>query len=170
MYLNSTWRPSLSITGADGLPQVAKAGNVLRPSTTLRLSLRLPPNGDPAVLQDRLIKKVSENVPYNCKVQVKTGHAGQGWCMKDPVGWVREAFDQAGSDFFDGNKVGQYGVGGSIPFLAELGKQYPDTQIYAMGVLGPGHNAHGPNENMNLPYAKKVTCALSHLIGAVAQQ
>lgn len=117
----------MSITGAEGLPPVAKAGNVLRPSTTLRLSLRLPPNSDPAKIEALLVKKVTENVPYGCKVEVTTGHAGQGWCMRDPEGWVREAFDQAGADFFDGNKVGQYGVGGSIPFLAELGKQYPET-------------------------------------------
>jgi len=44
LYLNTTWRPSLSITGAEGLPPVARAGNVLRPYTTLRLSMRLPPN------------------------------------------------------------------------------------------------------------------------------
>jgi acetylornithine deacetylase/succinyl-diaminopimelate desuccinylase-like protein len=114
-----------------------------------------------------MVKKVTENVPHGCKVEVKTGHAGQGWCMKDPTGWVREAFDEAGADFFDGNKVGQKGGGGSIPFLAELCKQYPETQIYAMGVLGPGHNAHGPNENINLAYTKKLTGALSHLIGSV---
>jgi di/tripeptidase len=120
-------------------------------------------------MQDRLIKKVSENVPYGCKIDIKTGYTGQGWCMKNPVGWVRLAFDQACSDFFDGNKLCQFGGGGSIPFLAELGKQYPDTQIYSMGAMGPGHNAHGPNENINLSYTKKITCTLSHLIGAVAQ-
>jgi acetylornithine deacetylase/succinyl-diaminopimelate desuccinylase-like protein len=88
MYLSYTWRPNLSITGASGLPAVSIAGNVLRPSTTLRLSLRLPPNADPHEKQEILLKKISENVPYGCKVTIKGGHAGQGWCMKDPEPWV----------------------------------------------------------------------------------
>jgi acetylornithine deacetylase/succinyl-diaminopimelate desuccinylase-like protein len=76
LYLNTTWRPNLTITGAAGLPAVAKAGNVLRPHTSLRLSLRLPPNADPHIMQERFIKKLTENVPYDCKVEIGTGHAG----------------------------------------------------------------------------------------------
>jgi len=125
LYLNTTWRPNLSVTGADGLPQVSRAGNVLRPFTTLRLSLRLPPNADPHEVQEKFVKKLTENVPHGCVVEAKTGHAGQGWCMKDPEPWLRQSFDQCGLDFFEGTKVGSYGMGGSIPFLAELGKQFP---------------------------------------------
>ena len=167
LYLNSTWRPNLAITGASGLPEVAKAGNVLRPSTTLRLSLRLPPNADPHHAQEVFLKKVSENIPYGCKATIKSGHTGQGWCMKDPEPWVKEAFNNVGTEFFDGNKPGSYGMGGSIPFLAELGKMYPETAIYALGVLGPKANAHAPNECINLDYTKRITCALSHLIAHV---
>lgn len=87
--------------------------------------------------------------------------------MKDPVPWVAEAFNDVGTTFFDGNKVGSYGCGGSIPFLAELGKMYPDTAIYALGVLGPKANAHAPNECINLDYTKRLTCAVSHLIAHV---
>lgn len=58
-------------------------------------------------------------------------------------------------------------MGGSIPFLAELEKMYPQTQIVALGLLGPGANAHAPDECINLTYAKKLTCSLSHIIGAV---
>ena len=118
-------------------------------------------------MQERFVKKLTENVPYDCKVTVGSGHAGQGWCMKAPEGWVREAFDQAGADFFNGSKVSSYGLGFSIPFLAELGKHYPETGIYALGVLGPRNNAHAPNENLNLDYTKRITCALSHLVASV---
>ena len=72
MYLNFTWRPHLAITGASGLPPVSKAGNVLRSSTTLRLSLRIPPNGDPKKSLELLKKKLTENVPYNCKVTISS--------------------------------------------------------------------------------------------------
>ena len=87
--------------------------------------------------------------------------------MKAPQGWVKEAFEQAATSFFNGNKISTYGLGFSIPFLAELGKNYPETGIYAMGVLGPRNNAHAPNENLNLDYTKRITSALSHLIASV---
>ena len=157
----------MAITGASGLPDVAKAGNVLRPSTSARLSLRLPPNADPAKTQAAFVKLLSEDIPYNCKVDIKSGHSGQGWCMKDPEQWMKDAFQDVGTDFFDGNKPGSYGIGGSIPFLAELGKMYPETAIYALGVLGPRANAHAPNECINLDYTKRLTGALSHLIAHV---
>lgn len=90
--------------------------------------------------------------------------------MKDPQPWLREAFDFCGENFFSGNNVKSYGMGGSIPFLAELGKMYPETGIYALGVLGPMSNAHGPNECINLDYTKRITCAVSHMINCVGEK
>lgn len=75
---------------------------------------------------------------------------------------------KAGRDFFEGRDTGTYGMGGSIPFLAELDRMYPDTFIMALGLIGPSANAHAPNESINLTYAKKLTKALSHLIAEVA--
>lgn len=166
MYLGNTWRSNLSITGADGLPAVATAGNVVRASTSVRLSLRLPPGLDPKKATEDLIKKLTTDVPYNAKVTIAGGHAGCGWCMKELKPWLDAVFKQAGKDFFGGNETGSYGMGGSIPFLAELEKMYPNTSIVALGLIGPGSNAHAPNELINLTYAKKLTCALSHAIAA----
>ena len=87
--------------------------------------------------------------------------------MKEPEPYLEKALQDAGKDFFNGNEVSTFGRGGSIPFLAQLGKMYPDTQIFALGLMGPGTNQHAPNERINLDYAKRLTCALSHLIGAV---
>ena len=95
---------------------------------------------------------------------------GPGWCMKELSPQVGEAINQAGADFFDGKPTGSYGEGGSIPFLKELEGIYPDTQIIAMGVGGPESNAHAPNEMIHLPYTKKVTCALAHILSATAGQ
>ena len=170
MYLNNVWRPNLSITGADGFPPVAKGGNVVRQNTALKLSMRLAPNADPKAATAALQKKLTENVPYNCKVTISGNHEGQGWCMKEMKPWLKEAVAKAGQDFFDGKESGTYGIGGSIPLLAELEKAYPGTQIIALGVLGPNANAHAPNECINLAFVKKLTCSLSHLIASVGLQ
>ena len=168
MYLNNTWRANLSITGAAGLPDTSIAGNVVRASTQVRLSLRLPPSANPVETEAKLIQKLTTNVPYNAKVEAVGGHTGQGWCMKDMEPWLNGAIKKAGSDFFDGRDTGTYGMGGSIPFLAELDKMYPSTFILALGLIGPKANAHAPNECINLTFAKKLTKALSHLIAEVA--
>ena len=97
-----------------------------------------------------MIKKLTTNVPYNAKVTAVGGHAGSGWCMKELRPWLDAALKQAGKDFFDGKPTGSYGMGGSIPFLAELESMYPETQIVALGLIGPQANAHAPNESINL--------------------
>ena len=167
LYLNNTWRPNLSITGAAGLPDASVAGNVVRASTTFKLSMRLPPSSNPAEAEAKMTELLTTNVPHNAKVTVKGGHAGQGWCMKEQSPALKAIMQKAGGDFFDGKPTGSYGMGGSIPFLAELGKMYPSTVIMALGLIGPGANAHGPDECINLPYAKGLTKALSHLIAEV---
>lgn len=164
MYLNNTWRANLSITGAGGLPFYEKAGNVVRPSTSYRLSMRLPPNFDCKEALNIMKEKLTKDVPHNCVVDVQGGHGGNGWCMKEPQPWLHEVLNDAAKNFYDGKEYGSYGMGGSIPFLAELGNLYPNTFIVAMGVLGPLANAHAANEMINLGYAKKLTCCLSHII------
>lgn len=168
MYLNNTWRANLSITGAAGLPDVSIAGNVVRQSTTVKLSMRLPPSADPAQAEAKMIQLLTTNAPYGAKITCKGGHCGQGWCMKEMAPWMEASLKKAGKDFFDGMDTGTYGMGGSIPFLAELDKMYPETFILALGLIGPKANAHAVNECINLTYAKKLTKALSHLIAEVA--
>ena len=111
-----------------------------------------------------MVKTLTENVPYNALVTIDGKNLGSGWCMKELKPQFNDAILQAGSDFFGGLETRSYGMGGSIPFLHELGAQYPEAQIIALGVLGPGASAHGPNECINLPYTKKVVGALAHII------
>jgi len=167
LYLNNTWRPNMSITGASGLPDIKIAGNVIRASTSARISMRLPPSCNPSKATEAIKKALTTDVPYNLKVDVGDGHEGQGWCMKEMEPWLDTAMRKAGSDFFDGKDTGTYGMGGSIPFLCELGNMYPAAVILAFGLIGPYANAHAPNECINLAYAKKLTCALSHMIASV---
>jgi len=168
MYLNNTWRANLSVVGASGLPDTSIAGNVVRASTSVQLSLRLPPSAPAMETEAKFIEKLTKDVPYGAKVTATSAcEPGQGWCMKDMAPWLDSAVKKAGGDFFDGNSTGTYGMGGSIPFLCELERMYPNTFILALGLIGPNANAHAPNECINLPFAKKLTKALSHLIAEV---
>ena len=144
------------------------AGNAVRNSTSVRCSMRLPPTCNPQNAEAAMRKLLTTDVPYNCKVTVKGGHAGSGWCMKDLTPELMGAIKKAGADFYEGNEAKSYGMGGSIPFLSELGEMYPTTQIVAFGVLGPNSNAHGPNELINLTYTKKLTGALAHIMQSMA--
>lgn len=163
MYLANTWEANLAVTGADGLPAIKMAGNVVRPSTSVRLSMRLGPQMDPQVAEAAIREKLTTDVPYGAKVTIKGGHAGAGWCMQELAPWLKTSLHQAGQDFY-GNPAGSYGMGGSIPFLSELGHMYPETQIVALGVLGPDSNAHGPNEMVDLDYLQRMTCCLAHVL------
>jgi len=127
MYLNNVWRANVAITGAAGLPEIAVAGNVVRQATSVRISTRLPPTMDPIHAFNVIKEKLTTDVPYNAKVTVHGGHDGTGWCKKEYEGWLDSAIKQAGADFYDGKPTASYGMGGSIPFLAQLESMYPTT-------------------------------------------
>jgi acetylornithine deacetylase/succinyl-diaminopimelate desuccinylase-like protein len=163
--LNRTWRPALSITGADGLMPTADAGNVLRPQTSLKLSLRLPPtvDGDHA---GRLLKKLLESdPPYNAVVDFEVESSATGWNAPPTAAWLTRALNEASLRVYD-KPAAAMGEGGTIPFMAMLGKHFPDAQFLITGVLGPHANAHGPNEFLHVPYAKKLTACVAQVIAA----
>ena len=169
LILNRTWRPALSITGAEGLPPIGSAGNVLRPRTALKLSLRLPPSldGERALA---LVKELLEkDPPYGAKVEFKPGGANIGWDAPELAPWLGTALEEASEKHF-GKPTVYMGEGGSIPFMAMLGARYPEAQFFITGVLGPGSNAHGPNEFLDLPMAKKLTLCVADVIAAHAQR
>lgn len=161
LYNANTWRPNLAITGAQGLPSLQTAGNVIRTSTSLRLSMRQSPIVNAEEMKQKIIEKLTTNVPYNAKVTVLSASAGSGWCMKELDEKITKVLDAAGHHFFEGNPTASYGEGGAIPFLKELEGVYPSTQIIALGLGGPYSNAHGPNEGINLTCAKKLACSLA---------
>jgi acetylornithine deacetylase/succinyl-diaminopimelate desuccinylase-like protein len=166
--LNRTWRPALSVTGADGMPAIANAGNVLRPQTSLKLSLRLPPpiDGDRA---SRSLKQVLEaDPPYGATVRFEGESGATGWNAPPTQSWLSRAIDDASLQFY-GRPAAAMGEGGTIPFMAMLGKHFPDAQFLITGVLGPHANAHGPNEFLHVPYAKKLTACVASILSAHAR-
>lgn len=165
LVLNRTWRPALAVTGADGLPPPASAGNVLRPKTVLALSLRIPPTVGGTKAAARLKKILEANPPYGAKVSFEAGQAGTGWHAPQTEAWLEKAIDAASRRHY-GKPAMWMGEGGTIPFMAMLGKKYPRAQFLITGVLGPHANAHGPNEFLHIGYAKKLTAAVADVIAA----
>ena len=165
--LAQTWRPSLAFTGIEGVPDIPSGGNVLRAHTKGKISLRLPPSVDAAAAQQALVRLLSADTPHGARVTVEAEAPAQGWVAPEPGGWLAEALDQASRDGF-GRPAGYCGEGGSIPFLATLGARFPGAQFVATGVLGPGSNAHGPDESLRIPAAVGVSVAVAHLVAAAA--
>ena len=164
--LNRTWRPTLSVTGAEGFPALKDAGNVLRPYTAFKLSLRFPPLVDASAAVQELKKLLEDNAPYNAKVTFEGGGGATGWNAPSTVDWFENALNDASQNFF-GAPCGTIGRGGTIPLMNMLSKGFPKAQMMVCGVLGPKSNAHGPNEFLHVPYAKKLTAAVAQVMARV---
>ncbi|HKN96879.1 MAG TPA: M20/M25/M40 family metallo-hydrolase [Pseudonocardiaceae bacterium] len=167
LVLNNTWRPNLSVIGADGLPAPADAGNVLRPYTTLCLSFRLPPTVDSSRAQAALRKALTTDVPYGAQIELSGVESADGWNAPAVAPWLRVALDDAADGVF-GAPWRTIGLGGSIPLMGLLQQQYPAAQFVVTGVLGPGSNAHVPDESLHLDYARRVTEAIALILAAHA--
>ncbi len=167
LLLKTTWEPTLCYVAADGMPSTADAGMVLRPFTTLTLSIRTPPTVDAAYAAEQLIEVLTTNPPSNAPVSVELRGASDGWNAPPTKSWLTNALDHASNAHF-GRRSGAMGLGGGIPFMSMLGKRYPNAQFMITGVLGPESNAHGPNEFLHLPTARKVTACVAHVLNAHA--
>ena len=161
--LRRTWRPALSIVGSDGMPSTANAGNVLRPYTTLQLSMRIPPMVDPKKAVNAIEKILKDDIPYGASVELEFEEAAEGWNAPESKTWLLDAIEKASKKYFNQMPC-TIGEGGTIPFMAMLGKQFPEAQFVITGVLGPQSNAHGPNEFLHIPFAKNLTCCISSII------
>jgi len=165
LVLNRTWRPALSITGADGLPPLSSAGNVLRPQTAVKLSLRLPPTLDGERAGEVLRECLLSDPPYGAKVTLKLEKSSSGWNAPPMADWLSAAIENASQQCF-GKSAVYMGEGGSIPFMGMLGAKFPGAQFMITGVLGPHSNAHGPNEFLHIPTGKRVTASVAHVLAA----
>ncbi|MET4577129.1 M20/M25/M40 family metallo-hydrolase [Ottowia thiooxydans] len=165
--LNRTWRPTLSVVGAEGFPAPKDAGNVLRPYTAFKLSLRLPPLVDAAQAVREMKALLEDNAPYQAKVTFQGGGGATGWNAPDVAPWFAQALDYASEAHF-GAPCGYIGQGGTIPLMNMLSEGFPTAQMMVCGVLGPKSNAHGPNEFLHVPYAKKLTATVAEVIARMA--
>jgi acetylornithine deacetylase/succinyl-diaminopimelate desuccinylase-like protein len=160
LIINSSWRGSLAVTGAEGLPALGSAGNVLLPELALKLSMRLPPTCDPARALQAVREALLRDPPYGAQVTFDDGSATGGWNAPAFVPWLEESITRASRAVYRQDAV-HIGCGGTIPFMGMLGARFPKTQFFITGVLGPHSNAHGPNEFLHIDYAKKLTACVS---------
>jgi len=163
LLLNNNWRPTLSITGADGLPAFRSAGNVLRPQTTLKLSFRLPPTLAPVTAAAAIQRTLERDPPYGARVSFKVESAMGGWNEPTLAPWLEQSMQAASRAYF-GREAMYMGTGGSIPFMGMLGERFPGTQFLVTGVLGPQSNAHGPNEFLHIECARRLTACVSRVL------
>jgi acetylornithine deacetylase/succinyl-diaminopimelate desuccinylase-like protein len=163
LVLNNTWLASLEVTGIDGIPDVKDAGNVLRPFTTAKLALRLPPTTDADSAAAELRDLLTSNAPHDCNITFNTDSPNPGWHAPITVDHLENSIQEASAAFF-GAPAMSVGCGGSIPFMEFLANKLPSAQFVVTGVLGPLSNAHGPNEFLHIPTGKKVTACTAKII------
>ena len=164
--LNRTWTPTLSVTGAEGFPALKDAGNVLRPYTAFKLSLRLPPLVDAAKAVQELKTLLEDNAPYQARVTFESNGGATGWNAPAATPWFEQAMNDASLATF-GAPCGYIGQGGTIPLMNMLSLGFPKAQMMVCGVLGPKSNAHGPNEFLHVPYARRLTAAVAQVISQI---
>ena len=163
MMLDNTWRPILSVTGADGLPESKVAGNVLLPNLNLKLSFRLPPNANTETASKKIKEIFESNAPHNCIVKFESESAMSGWNAPVTAEWLEKSSQAASEEFF-GKPAVFMGAGVSIPLMGILGEKFPEAQFLVTGVLGPNSNAHGPNEFLDLNTAKNLSGCVALII------
>ena len=161
--LANAWKPCITVTGIDGFPETATAGNVIHPAVSLKLSVRLPPTVDHEVASAHIKRALEVNPPYGAKVTYTANDGGNGWAAKPFAGWLETATAEASQAVF-GEPVGAMSLGGSIPLIHFLQGLSPKAEIVVTGVLGPESNAHGPNEFLHVPYVKKLTACVAHML------
>jgi acetylornithine deacetylase/succinyl-diaminopimelate desuccinylase-like protein len=169
LILNRTWRPGLAITGADGWPPIGNAGNVLRPLTRLKLSIRIPPRVDAKTAAAAVKHELERDPPYGAQVSFSGVGSNAGWDAPELEPWLERALDQSSQRHF-GKPAMYLGEGGTIPFMYMLGERFPRAQFCITGVLGPGSNAHGPNEFLHLPTARRLTLCVAEVLAAHASR
>lgn len=163
LLLNRTWRPALSYIGQAGMPDLQQGGNVLRPKTSIKLSLRVPPSLDATDLDTKLKNLLESDPPYGARVEFEPEKGGAGWVAPKIAPWLEQSVQRSSETYF-GKGAMTFGEGGSIPFMGMLGMRYPEAQFLITGVLGPQSNAHGPNEFLHIEYAKSLTACVAQAL------
>ena len=163
LLLNNTWRPTLSVTGQQGMPALVDAGNVLLPYTVLKLSFRLPPTCDAEQAAVAVKKALEADTPPLVKVEFEADSSMAGWNAPAVAPWLEASMQKASEAFF--GKPSMYmGTGGTIPFMGMLGERFPEAQFLITGLLGPKSNAHGPNEFLHIETGKRLTSCVAQVL------
>lgn len=149
LILIKTILPTLSITGANGFPHILVAGNILRPSTSLKISIRVPPSVDVFEAFEAVKKTLTRDPPYSASIEISDVEFSCGFSPPCMALWLKETIDDACLKVFNYKSIALRG-GSSIPVMSIITKIFPDSQCIVTGVLGPGSNSHTANECLNI--------------------
>ncbi len=153
----------LAITGAEGMPAMMDAGNVLLPYTKLKLSFRLPPTCDADEAAEAVKAALEADTPAMTIVSWELESTMAGWNAPEVADWLEASMHKASEAFF--GKPSMYmGTGGTIPFMGMLGETFPKAQFLITGLLGPKSNAHGPNEFLHIETGKRLTSCVAQVL------
>lgn len=169
LLLNQTWRPFMEIIGAEGLPQIKQAGNVLRASTSLQVSIRIPPMLDPNKLAAKLKETLEKDPPYGAKVEYTLAQAAPGWNAPSLAPWLEQVLEKGSKDYF-GDSVIFSGMGGAIGVINKMNTVFPEAQFIVTGVLCPGTNEHVANESLCIKSVKSITCVVAEILAKHAEK
>lgn len=165
LLLNNTWKPSLTVIGGNGYPEMKVAGNVLRPFSNARITIRLPPSYSSSDALEMIEKALTENPPFSSDVKVENPTLIDGFVLDMPENdKLRPSLTNVSKVYFNGQDFAEMGCGGSIPFMKVLSDHFKSAKFIVTGVVNLDSNVHGPNESLNLTFTKKFICSLSHLI------
>jgi acetylornithine deacetylase/succinyl-diaminopimelate desuccinylase-like protein len=155
--LSRIWaQPSITVTGIDA-PSVENASNTLLPRVAVRLSARIAPGQDAAEAYEALRSHLSANAPFGARIEIDDVDMGQPFLV-DTSGWAVAEAKAAMAEAW-GRAPVEIGVGGSIPFIAELVEEFPSAQILVTGVEDPDSRAHSPNESLHLGVFRRAVLA-----------
>jgi len=161
--LSRLWaQPAVTVTGIDA-PSVANASNTLTPMVRARVSVRIAPGQDAEQALAALRSHIAENTPFGAHVTISAPDLGNPFLV-DTSGWAVAEAKRAMTDAW-GVEAVETGIGGSIPFIADLVELFPEAQILVTGVEDPDTRAHSPNESLHLGVFHKAILTEAVLLG-----
>lgn len=159
--------PSLTIVGMD-LPSTETASNTLLPSVRAKFSLRVAPGQDPQDAFRALQHHLETHAPWGAQISVIEGESGHPWAagadgpVQEAARWaLHQAWGRAGV---------RIGIGGSIPFVTELTREFPEATVLLTGVEDPDTRAHGTDESVHLIELRRACLAQALLLEALGLQ
>ncbi len=167
LLLDINWRPALTVIGADGIPSIQTAGNVLRTNTDLKLSFRIPPGVKAEEVQNIIKQILERDPPYGAEVTYHPNEPADGFHAPPLHKGVADALDRA-SEHLTGHSSMATWVGGTIPFMAMIQSKFPNACFLCTGSSGPGNNAHGPDEKLHIPHSKRLNVVLASAISGLS--
>ncbi|MEY4367606.1 MAG: hypothetical protein RLZ28_1021 [Actinomycetota bacterium] len=167
--LDRIWnRPSLTIIGVD-VPAVAVSSNTMQPVVRAKVSMRIAPGQDPTSALEALRAHLETNIAFGAELSYGEVEMGSPFAAETGE-WAHALMSEALSHAYGAESV-DIGIGGSIPFIADLKEVFAGAQILVTGVEDPDSRAHSPNESVHLPTLKAAMAAETlFLLGANARQ